>query len=46
MPRAGGTRAVFAQIAKVRTGQDVETMTRHSPLIEVVIDGLEASTAT
>jgi deazaflavin-dependent oxidoreductase (nitroreductase family) len=36
-------RAVFVHIAKVWTGQDVEIMTRHSPLIEVTIDGLEAS---
>jgi deazaflavin-dependent oxidoreductase (nitroreductase family) len=38
-------RTVFTQVVKVWTGQDVETMTRHSPLIEVSIDGLEASTA-
>ena len=38
-------RAVFARVANVWQGQDVETMTRHSPLIEVTIDGLEASTA-
>lgn len=38
-------RAVFAQVVKVWPGQDVETMTAHSPLIEVTIHGLEASTA-
>jgi deazaflavin-dependent oxidoreductase (nitroreductase family) len=31
-------RAVFTEVVKVWTGQDVETMTRHSPLIEVFID--------
>ena len=31
-------RAVFAEVVKVWTNQDVETMTRHSPLIEVSID--------
>lgn len=38
-------RAVFAEIVKVWTGQDVETMTRHSPLVEVTIEGLPASSA-
>ena len=38
-------RAVFARIVQVWRGQDVETMTRHSPLIEVTIDGLRATTA-
>lgn len=38
-------RAVFVQLVRVWTSQDVEIMTRHSPLIEVTIDGLEASTA-
>lgn len=37
--------AVFAQVVKVWRGQDAETMTLHSPLIEVTILGLEASTA-
>jgi deazaflavin-dependent oxidoreductase (nitroreductase family) len=31
-------RAVFTEVVKVWTQQDVETMTRHSPLIEVFID--------
>jgi len=31
-------RAVFNEVVKVWTRQDVETMTRHSPLIEVFID--------
>jgi deazaflavin-dependent oxidoreductase (nitroreductase family) len=31
-------RAVFTEVVKVWTQQDVETMTRHSPLIEVLID--------
>ena len=38
-------RAVLAQVVKVWRGQDVEIMTRHSPLIEVSIDGLEATSA-
>ena len=38
-------RAVFARIVQVWQGQDVETMTWHSPLIEVTIDGLGAATA-
>jgi deazaflavin-dependent oxidoreductase (nitroreductase family) len=38
-------RTIFARIVKVWTRLDVETMTRHSPLIEVTIDGLEASSA-
>jgi deazaflavin-dependent oxidoreductase (nitroreductase family) len=38
-------RAVFARIVQVWRGQDVETMTQHSPLIEVTIDGLGAATA-
>jgi deazaflavin-dependent oxidoreductase (nitroreductase family) len=38
-------RAVFARVVKVWRGQDIETMTRHSPLIEVSIDGLQAVTA-
>ena len=35
-------RAVFTEIVKVWTGQDVETMTRYSPLIEVTLDDLAA----
>ena len=35
-------RAVFAEVVKVWAGQDIETMTRHSPLIEVTIDDLTA----
>ena len=31
-------RAGFTEVVKVWTQQDVETMTRHSPLIEVFID--------
>ena len=31
-------RAVFAEIVKVWDNQDVETMTRYSPLIEVTLD--------
>lgn len=38
-------RAVFERIVEVWQGQDVETMTRHSPLIEVTIDGLGTATA-
>ncbi len=38
-------RAVFARIVQVWRGQDVETMTRHSPLIEVTITGLAPATA-
>jgi deazaflavin-dependent oxidoreductase (nitroreductase family) len=38
-------RAILAQVVKVWRGQDVEIMTRHRPLIEVSIDGMEASTA-
>jgi hypothetical protein len=38
-------RAVFALIVQVWRGQDLEAMTRHSPLIEVTIDGLGAATA-
>ena len=32
-------RTVFARIVQVWHGQEVETMTRHSPLIEVTIAG-------
>ncbi len=38
-------RAIFARIVTVWRGQDVETMTAHSPLIEVTIEGLEAESA-
>jgi deazaflavin-dependent oxidoreductase (nitroreductase family) len=38
-------RAVFARIVRIWRGQDVETMTAHSPLIEVTIDGLASATA-
>ena len=31
-------RAVFAEIVKVWTNQDIETMTRYAPLIEVTLD--------
>jgi len=37
-------RAVFERVVTVWTNQDIETMTRHSPLIEVTIDQ-EAMTA-
>jgi deazaflavin-dependent oxidoreductase (nitroreductase family) len=37
-------RAVFERIVLVWRGQDVETMTRHSPLIEVTVDGLGSAT--
>jgi deazaflavin-dependent oxidoreductase (nitroreductase family) len=35
-------RAVLAEVAKVWTGQDVETMVRHSPLIEVTFEDAAA----
>jgi deazaflavin-dependent oxidoreductase (nitroreductase family) len=35
-------RAVFADIVKVWTGQDLETMVRDSPLIEVTLEDLAA----
>lgn len=35
-------RAVFAEVVKVWTGQDIETMTRYSPLIEVTLDDITA----
>jgi len=35
-------RAVFAEVVKVWKNQDIETMTRHSPLIEVTLDDLAA----
>jgi deazaflavin-dependent oxidoreductase (nitroreductase family) len=34
----GERRSVFREVVKVWTNQDVETMTRHSPLIEVLLD--------
>ena len=38
-------RAVFARIVQVWRNQDIETMTRHSPLIEVAVVGLGSATA-
>ena len=35
-------RAIFTEIVKVWTNQDVETMVRHAPLVEVTLDGLAA----
>ena len=35
-------RAVFAEIVKVWSNQDIETMTSYAPLIEVTLDGLAA----
>ena len=35
-------RAIFAEIVKVWTNQDIETMTRYAPLIEVTLDDLAA----
>ncbi len=35
-------RAVFREVVKTWTNQDVETMTRYSPLIEVTIDAQAA----
>jgi deazaflavin-dependent oxidoreductase (nitroreductase family) len=35
-------RAVFAEVVKVWNGQDIETMTRYSPLIEVTLDDMAA----
>ena len=35
-------RAVFAEVVKVWAGQDIETMTRWSPLVEVTIGDLAA----
>jgi deazaflavin-dependent oxidoreductase (nitroreductase family) len=35
-------RAVFAEVVRVWRGQDVETMTKDSPLIEVTVDDLAA----
>lgn len=38
-------RAALTQVARVWRREDVENMIQHSPLIEVTIDGLVASTA-
>jgi deazaflavin-dependent oxidoreductase (nitroreductase family) len=38
-------RRVFAYIVTVWRGQEIETMTRYSPLIEVTIEGLEPEPA-
>lgn len=35
-------RTIFVEVAKVWTGQDVETMVRDSPLIEVTLEDLAA----
>jgi len=35
-------RAIFSEIVKVWTNQDVETMVRYSPLIEVTLEGMAA----
>jgi len=35
-------RAIFSKVIQVWKGQDVETMTRYSPLIEVTLDDLAA----
>jgi deazaflavin-dependent oxidoreductase (nitroreductase family) len=35
-------RSIFERVAQVWKGQDVETMVRHSPLIEVTLDALAA----
>lgn len=35
-------RAVFTEVTKVWRGQDIETMVRHSPLIEVTLEDLAA----
>jgi deazaflavin-dependent oxidoreductase (nitroreductase family) len=35
-------RAVFSEIVKVWPRQDIETMTRHAPLVEVTVEGLAA----
>ena len=35
-------RAIFSRVIQVWKGQDVETMTRYSPLIEVMLDDLAA----
>ena len=33
---------MFAEVVRVWTGQDLETMTAYSPLIEVTLDDLAA----
>jgi deazaflavin-dependent oxidoreductase (nitroreductase family) len=35
-------RAVFSEIVKVWPRQDIETMTRYAPLVEVTVEGLAA----
>ena len=35
-------RAIFSKVTQVWKGQDVETMTQYSPLIEVTLDDLAA----
>ncbi len=35
-------RVIFASIVQTWTGQDIETMTRYSPLIEVTVDAIAA----
>jgi hypothetical protein len=35
-------RAIFSKVIQVWKGQDIETMTRYSPLIEVTLDDLAA----
>jgi deazaflavin-dependent oxidoreductase (nitroreductase family) len=35
-------RAVFGEIVKAWPNQDIETMTRYAPLVEVTLDGLAA----
>jgi deazaflavin-dependent oxidoreductase (nitroreductase family) len=35
-------RAVFAKVVKVWTRQDLETMVRHAPLVEVTLEDLAA----
>ncbi len=35
-------RAIFERVIQVWKGQDLETMVRHSPLIEVTLDALAA----
>ncbi len=38
----GERRAVFVHVVRVWRGQDIEIMTRHSPLIEVTFDDVAA----
>jgi deazaflavin-dependent oxidoreductase (nitroreductase family) len=35
-------RSIFAEIVKVWTNQDIETMTRYAPLVEVTFEGQAA----